>query len=105
MKINLYQEIVDILEKNNKTIKDIFWVGTKEATIDTALFLEKAKYTNYDNGYGGANIAGDILIVGVDWWLSRGEYDGSEWWLFNTLPQRPKMHRTKFNLRRGNLFE
>lgn len=105
MKINLYQEIVEKLEENNKTIKGIFWVGTKDATIDTALFLEEAKHTNYDNGHGGAEIASDLIIIGADWWLSREEYNGSEWWIFNTLPQRPKMRKTKFNLRRGNLFE
>jgi hypothetical protein len=105
MKINLYHEIVEELEENNKTIKDIFWVGTNEATIDRAQFLEETKDIEYDNGFGGAEIASDLILVGVDWWLSRGEYDGSEWWTFNTLPRRPRIQRTKFDLRGSSLFE
>ena len=42
---------------------------------------------NYDNGFGGAEVHGDLKIVGNDWWMERGEYDGSEWWEFKTLPK------------------
>ena len=104
MKINFYLETVEILEANNKTLKDIVWVGTKEIMIDVVQFLEISKHTEYDNGYGGAEIVGDLIIVGADWWLSRGEYDGSEWWIYNTLPQMPKRHMTKITLM-GDLLE
>jgi hypothetical protein len=104
MKTNLYLEIVRTLEENNKSIKDIVWIGTEEATIDVDQFFKIAKETEYDDGYGGTAISRDLIIVGSKWWLSRGEYDGSEWWDFNTRPQRPKMRRIKFNIRDGMLF-
>lgn len=104
MIINFYRETVETLEKHNKSIKDIQWIGTKEATIDPYLFLKEAKKTEYDNGYGGIYIATDLIIVGDKWWLSRGASDGSEWWVYNTILQRPKMQRTKFDLRGSCLF-
>jgi len=44
---------------------------------------------DYDSGYGGQ------MLFGIVWlkdgtWLSRGEYDGSEWWEHNKLPSIPK---------------
>lgn len=105
MKTNLYHETVEILEENSKSIKDIVWIGTKEATIDIARFIEEAKHIESCADGKGTITALDLIIVGVDWWLSRGEYDGFEWWIFNTLPQRPRMRKTKFDLRGHNLFE
>ena len=43
----------------------------------------------YDSGYGGQELFGTIWFEGGDW-LSRGEYDGSEWWKYNTTPKIPK---------------
>ena len=103
MKTNLYIETIQALEKNNKGIEDIVWIGTTEGTIDIAQFLEEAKHTEYDNGYGGAEIAEDLIIVGVDWWLSRGEYDGSEWWDFNSQPQKSLIEKTQFDLKGDTL--
>jgi len=34
-------------------------------------------------------IRNDLYVVGEDWWLERGEYDGSEWWEFKRLPECP----------------
>lgn len=39
----------------------------------------------YDSGYGGQELYG-IVWLEDNSWLSRGEYDGSEWWQHNTLP-------------------
>jgi hypothetical protein len=43
---------------------------------------------NYDDGYGSNEILGSLVVVGSYWWLSRGEYDGSEWWNFNKKPEK-----------------
>jgi hypothetical protein len=43
----------------------------------------------YDNGYGGQELYG-LVWLDNDTWLSRGEYDGSEWWDYNSLPEIPK---------------
>ena len=95
---NLYKEIVDILKDHNKTINDIkfismdiseSWTESNIVNIDINNFLSIAKTTNYDDGYGGTEIPEDLKIVGDNWWLERHEYDGSEWFEFKTLPNKP----------------
>jgi hypothetical protein len=90
--INLYDEIIGALNNVGKTITDILWVGTKEETIDLKGFLQVSKEIDYDNGFGGSIIATDLIIVGVDWWLSREEYDGSEWWGKNHVWRKVKKY-------------
>jgi hypothetical protein len=46
---------------------------------------------NYDDGFGGNEIPLSLVVVGDDWWLERGEYDGSEWWEFKRLPPAPPL--------------
>ncbi len=43
----------------------------------------------YHNGFGGQNLFG-IIWYEDGTWSSRGEYDGSEWWEYNELPEIPK---------------
>jgi hypothetical protein len=94
---NLLQETVEILKANGKTPADVLWVGGKESGWkDDAKFVglwpdfESAANFDYDAGYGGAQINTSLKIVGDNWWLERGEYDGSEWWEFKTLPGKPE---------------
>lgn len=42
----------------------------------------------YDGGYGGQELYGTVWLEDGTW-LSRGEYDGSEWWKHNVLPAIP----------------
>lgn len=44
---------------------------------------------NYDSGYGGQELYGNIWYTDGTW-SERGEYDGSEWWEYNSCPQIPK---------------
>lgn len=39
----------------------------------------------YDNGFGSQHLYGTILFKD-NTWLSREEYDGSEWWHYNVPP-------------------
>ncbi len=39
----------------------------------------------YDSGYGRQEVDGTIVFKDGTW-LSRGEYDGSEWWEYNFKP-------------------
>jgi hypothetical protein len=43
---------------------------------------------DYDNGYGGQNLFGYVWFNDGSW-LDRGEYDGSEWWQYQTTPKIP----------------
>jgi hypothetical protein len=51
-------------------------------------FLNQLDF-DYDTGYGGQELYGTVWMLD-DTWLTRGEYDGSEWWDFNSLPEIPK---------------
>ena len=96
---NLYEELISILTEYNKTLDDIEFISmdtssvyskTNLVEISKDNFIEVAKRTNYDDdGYGGVEIPKSLKIVGKDWWLERHEYDGSEWFEFKTMPERP----------------
>lgn len=60
-------------------------VGYSE--IDLALFLNSLDYI-YDSGWGGQELYGTIWYKDGTW-SDRGEYDGSEWWNYNSVPDIP----------------
>lgn len=90
---NLYSEIVKKLKTFGKTVDDIEFVCGESFCVDVKEFLEIAKKTNYDAGYGAQEVAHDLLIVGKDWWLERHEYDGSEWFEYKTMPKKPEKEK------------
>lgn len=98
VQMNLKQETINVLEQHGLSVDDIEWIGTKEYTIpfDRELSVLDVEYYG---GYGGQEIAHDLIIVGKDFWLERLEYDGAEWWEFKTMPTKPNELRnyTKVN--------
>ena len=93
--MNLLDETLEHLKQVGKTPADVSWVKFgKEDQFYCSWdeFAAVASFT-YDNGYGGAEVCTGLKIVGADWWVERGEYDGSEWWEFKTKPEKPKAHR------------
>jgi hypothetical protein len=86
--MNLLKETLYILEQNNKSEKDILWIGNLQFKITWENFKQIAD-VEYDSGYGSSQVAQDLLIVGNGWWLERGEYDGSEWWSYKETPRMP----------------
>ena len=88
-KMNLLRETIGKLINNKKKEKDVLWVGSKDNYITWNEF-KKIADIEYDAGYGGQEVATDLLIVGKDFWLERQEYDGSEWWEFKEIPCKPK---------------
>lgn len=91
---NLLEETLGELNNNGKSPSDVLWVGSKGEPRHGKFcgtwieFAALADHFDYDDGYGGANINTELVVVGPDWWLERGEYDGSEWWEFKTLPAK-----------------
>ena len=55
---------------------------------DYANFLKSLDFS-YDSGFGGQELFGTIWLEDGTW-LTRGEYDGSEWWEHNVLPPIPE---------------
>lgn len=87
---NLLIQTKEILESHQKTLNDIIWFGSSNG-VELIGDLEKALNFNYDSGFGSQEVYKDLILVGIDFWLERHEYDGSEWWEYKTLPKRPKV--------------
>jgi hypothetical protein len=71
-----YDGSSDILLKENHT------------AVEYKSFI-KSLYFEYMNGYGGQELFGTIWYLDGTW-SDRGEYDGSEWWQYNSCPEIPK---------------
>jgi hypothetical protein len=72
---NLLAETIEAIAQNDHTMS---WEQA-----------ESRLNVDYDAGYGGQEIATDLVVVFADGsWLERGEYDGSEWWVYKCAPQR-----------------
>ncbi|HEO0752476.1 TPA: hypothetical protein ACINTT_002009 [Streptococcus agalactiae] len=85
---NLWEETIDILKEHDKTFDGVRFVQGYDFKITKENFEQVAKKTNYDRGYGAAHVATDLVVVGKNWWLERGEYDGSEWWEYKESPKQ-----------------
>lgn len=90
-------EARDAIKGSNHKISDIVFIGSADGygcTWKEFCQLAEQDDRNYYSGYGGQTLATDIVIAFKDGThLSRGEYDGSEWWEFNkpfTIPENAK---------------
>lgn len=99
--MNLLMETKDDMKRYyNKTLTDIDYINLCDKgdpwedcvdyrSVGWTEFTRWAKqYSDYDAGYGAAEVP-EITIVFKDGsWLSRWEYDGSEGWRMNKKPRR-----------------
>ena len=85
---NLKESTINAITKHGKTIDDIKWVGCASYKIPLDKFWEMAN-REFDAGYGGTEVAEDLVVVGDNRWLERAEYDGSEWWEYREKPEEP----------------
>jgi len=99
--MNLLKETLAALKENGKTENDVLWAGSRDMSTSWENF-KKIADVEYDNGFGGQEVATDLMVVGNDWWLSRGEYEGSEWWNFNTLPIKPELEKNNLVVSGGS---
>jgi len=90
--MNLLKETLDVMKTNHYFEEDVVWCGNKDIWFTWEEFRELAD-TEYDNSYGAAEVAVDLVVVLVDGsYLSRTEYDGSEAWVHHKAPQKPDKH-------------
>lgn len=87
---NLLEETLSCLKDHGKDPSDIEWIRLDNSLVEKEEFLKVAEQTNYYAGFGTNEIKSGLIIVGLDWWMTRGEYDGSEWWTFHTKPIKPE---------------
>jgi len=71
-----------------KKIHKKFKLKTNHTPTELKEFLESLNF-EYDSSYGSQELFGTVWYEDGTW-SSRGEYDGSEWWDFNTVPSIPE---------------
>ena len=89
MKINFLKETLNKIEENSVSPDDVLYVFNSFGYCSWEEFEKLANF-DYDNGYGLIAIDLNLIVRGSDWWLERGEYDGSEWWEFCREPIKDK---------------
>lgn len=82
---NLLHETREAITNSGHSIEQISFIGSADGKYRMTWdqFTEVAD-AEYHSGFGGAEVATDLIVLFVDgkrMW--RGEYDGSEWWEFD----------------------
>ena len=70
--INFLAETLTSLKENGKSPDDVRWIGSEDGdyAITWDEFSKLADF-EYENEHEVVEIAGDLIIVGDDWWLNR----------------------------------
>lgn len=95
MVINAKKELLDIITSRNLTILKIEITYTHinwddNTTITKNITTLDDLNFDYDAGYGSQELFGVVYCKDSNnrpVWLTREEYDGSEWWDINTIPE------------------
>jgi hypothetical protein len=101
---NFLEETMEILIANKKTPKDVLWCGDHKHWFPWEVFEALADF-EYDPGFGCQEVYNGLLVVGDNWWLERGEYDGGEWWDFKTMRKKPESMMIPFQLKGWSMWE
>ena len=83
---DITREIYDVLEGAYVDIDIRLHVGYSEE--EYTVFLTALDF-DYGNGFGSQELFGTVWFDNSTW-LSRNEYDGSEWWEWNQYPAIPE---------------
>ena len=95
MTTNLLVETREDLRGYGKTFEDIIWIGCDDFQITKENFIKLAD-TVYDNESSEQEVANDLVLVGKDFWFSRGEHNRSEWWKYNSMPKMSPLIKEVF---------
>lgn len=101
--MNAKEELLEIVQKNNLEILkiDCHFEDDNDLPCDIPLTTLDELDINYDDDYGIQTLFGEVYCLDKKThepvWLTRGEYDGREWWKVNRIPQ--------FYFERINIFE
>ena len=87
--MNLKEETLKVLHHNGKRRSDVKYVCGDDFRISREQFWKLAD-TEYDP-YGAPEIATDLTLIGEDFWMERGEYEGAELWDFRTMPDTTRL--------------
>ena len=83
--VNFREETLKAIKESGHTEEDVMFVGSCDGKyrMNMGEFLKKSDFI-YDDGYGYPQIVQDLIVYFKDKsYMTRGEYDGSEWWQYN----------------------
>lgn len=89
--MNLLKETIEDIAQSGHTIEQIVFIGSRKSghQCTWAEFVVLADHEYYD-GYGAQEVASDLEIVFSDGsTMTRGEYDGLEWWTYSAPFTQP----------------
>ena len=80
--MNLLQETIEAIQESGHVPENIEFIGSlASGHCCTWREFETLADREYSDGYGGQEVAKDLVIAFTDDdMLDRREYDGSEWW-------------------------
>lgn len=93
--MNLLGETKDAISQSGHSTDDVRFVGSRDGKLGIPWSqAEKVLDIDYDDGYGGQEIAADLVVVFTDGgFLRREEYDGSEWWEYEPPFRGPETQK------------
>lgn len=89
---NLLTETLDDIKLSGHVVSDVVFIGSRH-TGHRCTWDEFCHIANvdYHSGYGAQKVASDLEIVFSDGGgMTRGEYDGAEWWEYYEPFQAPE---------------
>ena len=88
--MNLLKETELFLHNNELLVDDITFIGSSDGRFSCSWKeFEILANKEYDSGFGGQNVATDLVILmNSGKIIKRKEYDGSEWWELICQPPR-----------------
>ena len=105
--INFLKETTEAIQDSKHKIEDVMFIGSSNGKYRMSWdkFKEKANF-RYDEGYGSSKIATDLIVYfNDDTYMTRGEYDGSEWWNYQVSKKFKKDDNYKeFEILGGNKY-
>lgn len=99
--MTLLAETLEDIGKSGHKIEDIVFIGS-EGSGHSCTWEEFTALADheYDNDFGAAKVATDLKIVFSDGCIMcRGEYNGAEWWEYQTpfkMPENKKPIKSVF---------
>lgn len=82
---NLLEETIAAIADSGHALADVRFIGSNDGAYScTWKEFKLLANVEYDPGYGSAEVVTDLIVQFTDGtYMTRAEYDGSEWWNYS----------------------